>query len=247
MQPLNGKMTRTLIASISIFVTGTSWAQQHGQHDGHAEHAETKNEARIGDAYPLTVDVVSGASLTEMKQPLVVLHRGRELRFASQQGVDTFKARPGNYLKKADALIIKQQMKIYPLQTCPVSTGKLGGMGDPIDLVYGNRLVRFCCSRCVSRFKKNSEKYLAELDQAVIKAQKADYQFQTCVVSGDEFGGDMGEPIEMVVGNRFLKLCCKGCIKMFEKNPAKFLAKFADSPEENHGGMKGNNHEGHDH
>ncbi len=36
----------------------------------------------------------------------------------------------------------------------------------------------------------------------------------------------MGEPINYVSGNRLVRLCCKGCIKTFRKDPTKFTAKI---------------------
>lgn len=60
---------------------------------------------------------------------------------------------------KAEALIPS-----YPLQTCLVSGDKLGSMGEPIDALYGDRLIRFCCKGCVKSFNKNPDKYLRKLD-----------------------------------------------------------------------------------
>jgi len=60
----------------------------------------------------------------------------------------------------------------YPLKTCVVSGEELGGnMGGAIDYVYHkegqpDRLVRFCCKRCVAKFEKDPEKYLKTIDEA---------------------------------------------------------------------------------
>lgn len=59
----------------------------------------------------------------------------------------------------------------YPLTTCVVSGEPLGEMGEPIDYIYKqegkpDRLVKFCCKMCVSKFKKDPAKYLAKLDAA---------------------------------------------------------------------------------
>jgi hypothetical protein len=69
-------------------------------------------------------------------------------------------------MKKLGAAIIAAQKPTYPLTTCVVTGEKLGSMGDPVDYVYGNRLVRLCCSACVPKFTKNPGKYLAMLDAA---------------------------------------------------------------------------------
>ena len=51
----------------------------------------------------------------------------------------------------------------YPLQTCFVSGDRLD---DPIDALYGERLLRFCCKGCLRSFNKNPAKYLPKIDSA---------------------------------------------------------------------------------
>ena len=51
----------------------------------------------------------------------------------------------------------------YPLKTCFVSGDKLD---DPVDALYGGRLLRFCCKGCLRSFNKNPSKYLPRLDSA---------------------------------------------------------------------------------
>ena len=52
----------------------------------------------------------------------------------------------------------------YPLKTCLVSGDELGGMGETVNALYGERLIRFCCKGCVKSFNKNPSKYLPKLD-----------------------------------------------------------------------------------
>ncbi len=59
---------------------------------------------------------------------------------------------------------------------------------------------------------------------------KDKYPLTTCVVSGDKLG-EMGEPVsytykEAGKPDRVIQFCCKDCIKDFEKEPAKYLAKL---------------------
>jgi hypothetical protein len=55
------------------------------------------------------------------------------------------------------------------------------------------------------------------------KADKAKpYPLATCIVSGEKLGG-MGEPYVFVHEGREIKLCCKSCLKDFNKAPAKYL------------------------
>lgn len=54
-------------------------------------------------------------------------------------------------------------VKAYPLKTCVVTGNDLGSMGDEQRIVYQGQEVKFCCTPCVEKFKKNPEKYLAKL------------------------------------------------------------------------------------
>jgi hypothetical protein len=66
-------------------------------------------------------------------------------------------------------------------------------------------------------------------------ASVAAYPLTTCVVSGDKLeDGDMGPPINYVYKeagkpDRLVRLCCKGCIKKFNKEPAKYLKMIDDA------------------
>ena len=52
-----------------------------------------------------------------------------------------------------------------------------------------------------------------------------------CPVSGEKVGGSMGKPVEYAYKqagkpDRLVFFCCKDCIRDFEKEPAKYLAKL---------------------
>jgi YHS domain-containing protein len=51
------------------------------------------------------------------------------------------------------------------------------------------------------------------------------YPLKTCVVS-DEKLGDMGDPYVFTYQGREVKLCCKGCLDDFNKEPAKYVKKI---------------------
>jgi len=55
------------------------------------------------------------------------------------------------------------------------------------------------------------------------------YPLKTCVVSGDKLG-EMGKPFVYAYEGREIKFCCKGCLKDFKKDPAKYL-KMIDEAE----------------
>ena len=51
----------------------------------------------------------------------------------------------------------------------------------------------------------------------------------TCPVSGEKLGGDMGKPYVFVYQGQEVKLCCPGCKKDFDKDPAKYIKKIQDA------------------
>jgi len=87
-------------------------------------------------------------------------------------------------------------------------------------------------------FATGSSVFAAETSAAVAAdsaAGVAAYPLTTCVVSGDKLeAGDMGPIIEYVhkeegKPDRLVRLCCKGCVKDFKKDSAKFLKKIDDA------------------
>jgi hypothetical protein len=57
-------------------------------------------------------------------------------------------------------------------------------------------------------------------------AKPKPYPLKTCVVSDEKLGGDMGDPYVFTYEGREVKLCCKACLKDFNKEPAKYLKKM---------------------
>jgi hypothetical protein len=63
----------------------------------------------------------------------------------------------------------------------------------------------------------------------------AAYPLTTCVVSGEKLGSpDMGPPVDYIhkesgKPDRLVRFCCKGCIKDFKKDPAKYLKMIDDA------------------
>jgi hypothetical protein len=54
------------------------------------------------------------------------------------------------------------------------------------------------------------------------------YPLKTCLVSGQGLGG-MGDPYVFTYQGREIKLCCKGCLKQFNKEPASYLKKLDEA------------------
>ena len=191
------------------------------------ETKETPKEAPPKAIYPLDTCPLSGKKLGSEGAPVIYDHKGRELRFPSKDCIQAFMKDPEGSLAKIDAAIIQQQLPTYPMTTCPVSDDKLGGeMGEPVNRVYQNRLVRFCCPSCLKEFEKDPVKILAKRDATVIAKEKLGYPLATCPVSGDKLGGEMGDPVDYVFANRLVRFCCPSCFKDFAKDPWKSMAKI---------------------
>lgn len=123
-----------------------------------------------------------------------------------------------------DAAVVKAQLPSYPLDKCAVSGEALGSMGDPIDLVVEGKLVRLCCKGCAKPVRKDPAKFVAKVDEAVVAAQAKSYPLKKCLISGEPVDS-MGGPLNLVHGTRLVQLCCKGCKKAFEKDPAKHMVR----------------------
>ncbi len=77
---------------------------------------------------------------------------------------------------------------------------------------------------------KQTEQQAAPASQAKPVEQPAQqaaqaYPINWCVVSGEKLG-EMGAPVEYNYNGRQIKFCCKNCVKTFEKQPARYLAKL---------------------
>jgi YHS domain-containing protein len=67
----------------------------------------------------------------------------------------------------------------------------------------------------------------AEANSADATPPKPD-QLTTCPVSGEKLG-EMGKPYVFTYQGQEVKLCCSGCKKDFDKDPAKYIKKIQDA------------------
>ncbi len=114
-------------------------------------------------SYPLDSCVVGGGKLGSMGEPIDYVAGTRLVRFCCKGCISGFQKDPGKAMAKINAALIEAQKKTYPLKTCLVSGEELGSMGEPIDYLYGTRLVRLCCKSCVREFEKKPRQLLAKL------------------------------------------------------------------------------------
>lgn len=223
-------------------------ASSHGEQQA---KTDDKDEP-VGDPYTLGTCPVTGQKLGSMGDPIIHDHNGREIRFCCSGCVAKFEKEAATYLEKIDEDMIEQQLAFYPVETCPVNGEKLGSMGDPINYVHNNRLVRFCCKGCFGMFAPNPAKFLEKLDRAAIEKQMPDYPLASCPVTGQKLDA-MGKPVDIVVAGRLIRLCCEGCKNQVRKDPLKYLAKLDTGPQDEpaaeiHGSREASEgHEGHKH
>jgi len=173
----------------------------------------------VGDPYPLDKCPLTGKALTADSPSAV--KDGREFKFCCGGCKGKLETDTASVISKADAAITEKEKPAYPLDTCIMSGEKLGDKA--VDAVINNRLVRFCCANCVEGFKKDVAGNMKKLDTAVIEKQKASYASKKCPVSGEELGS-MGDPLNVVIANQMVSLCCKGCEKKLRAEPAKYIA-----------------------
>ena len=55
------------------------------------------------------------------------------------------------------------------------------------------------------------------------------YPLKTCIVSGEKLDGEMGKAYLFTYQGREIKLCCKSCLKDFDKEPSKYLKKIEEA------------------
>jgi YHS domain-containing protein len=232
------------IAAIAIGV-GPASAQAHDPAKPHHDEAAAQTQKRVGDPYPFDTCPITGKKLGAMGDPVVALYDGREVRFCCPACPKKFDQDKAANLAKLDEKIVKDQLAIYPLKTSVVNGKALPD--KPVDVVYGNRLVRVSDEADKAEFMKDPAKHLAALNKAVIEQQGKNYPLMTCPVSGDKYGGDMGDPKDVVIAGRLLRLCCNDCRKELEKDPAKFIAKVDEARKGKAGKPEDAHHGDHDH
>ena len=218
-------------AKRDAFVTnskaGRDIIAQHDDSD--AEPPETVDS----EPYTLATCPVSGERLGTMGDPIVKEIDGREVRFCCAMCVPRFEAAKEKYFDRIDREMVDDQMPFYPLTTCVVSGEPLPeGEDGSFDFIYKNGLIRLCCEMCAQDFDAKPGAYLAKLDDAAGGQQRSDYPLSVCMVSGEKLGS-MGEPTDMIVAGRLIRLCCLMCEPKVKAEPTKYLGRLEKAREEN--------------
>lgn len=178
--------------------------------------------ARVGDAYSLDTCPVSGEKLGSMGDPVVLVNNGKEVRLCCAGCQKKYDANAETMDKDIDAKLMAAQEASYPAKTCINSGADLKDGG--VSFIAGNRLFKTCCENCKAKVTADPAAFIAKLDKQVAEAQAADYKATTCPISGKPLGD---APVDVVVANKLVKLCCEGCKKGVDKDPAATLSKIS--------------------
>jgi len=184
--------------------------------------------------YPLRPDATRGAATN-------VLHLALDLAKvpdSRMQTAFTISGIPGQpsaqFAQKFHITRSPAEVAIAQQKICPVSGKALGSMGAPPAVRIGDRDVYVCCAGCTNALKANPQKYLAKLTPTgpvkATRAGAAAVAFQkTCPVMNKPLNA-MGGPWKFNVRGRDVFVCCPGCTKAIEREPAKYLAMLPTPP-----------------
>lgn len=193
------------------------------------QDAEAKPQEMEVEPYTVTTCPVSGEALGSMGEPVEVTIQERLVKLCCKGCTKKLEAEPQKYLDVIDAALAAQQRPYYMVDTCVVSGEPLveDGKDIGVDVVIKNRLFRVCCKGCIKKLEKDPARYRDVLNEKIAAAQRPHYPLDHCLVRGEKGElGSMGEPYEVVVGNRLARFCCKGCLPKFQEKSATFLAQL---------------------
>jgi hypothetical protein len=125
-------------------------------------------------------------------------------------------------LSREDRQLVEAQ------QYCPIMVkNRLGVMGTPVKVMVKDQPVFLCCNGCRAKALANPDRTLDSV--AALKAKVADAEISAslsklspedrrlaeaqgyCPIMTDNRLGVMGPPVKILIGNRPVFLCCKGC------------------------------------
>ncbi len=173
-------------------------------------------DGKGGLAAPVNLSQIVGRQI-ELDFQLVGLP-GSGRRTLSLQEVTTI---PVGQQQLAAAAIARQKI-------CPVSGKPLGSMGGPVAVDVDGQTVYACCAGCVPAIESDPAKYASGRPTIRVTtstaADAARIAEQAMCPVMDEPLGSMGQPVKVVIGDKPIYLCCKGCVKKIQAQPAKYLA-----------------------
>lgn len=173
------------------------------------------------DAFYLSRCVMCPSSLGSKGDSVDFAIEGREIRLCSDACRALFERAPTEGWSRVDRAMMEDQRPHYPLRVSIISGEPLAE--QPIDVIWGNRLFRVNTERERDELLRDPETSLRALDRAVIDAQRPTYGLpDKCPVQGDILESDT--PIDIVVANRMIRVCCSDCVRTVRARPSQYLA-----------------------
>ena len=127
-----------------------------------AKLAEKQKAAQIA-IYPLKTCAVSKEELGSMGEPVQLMLEGTLVQLCCKSCTKKAMAKPAEMAQKVkDAAYAAQQKTANT--TCPVGGEKLED--KVVEVMFGTKLVRFCCEKCAAKFEQDPAKYEAKLAPA---------------------------------------------------------------------------------
>lgn len=203
-----------LISTVAGIFGGRAMAQQAGD----------SANAAAGDVFPLLKCPACESPLGGTDK--ILREDNREIRACDQECLEKLQADYFSFLEAIDEEIIFEQGDDYPLKTCLVDGTPLEEK-DGASFVFRNRLFRVCCDDCRYKIEEEPAKYFAKLNAAVVKAQKAAYPIETCIVSKQPLGK---KTVDHVCANLLVRLADPDQIARFNERPGKYLEDLRELP-----------------
>lgn len=202
---------------------------------------------------PLVFSLALGLIASSFGSLSAVAHEGEDHAGHDQQAMMKAEKKIKDALSSLsadDQKLVKQQ------RFCPIMTyDRLGAMGTPLKVMIEGKPVFLCCKACTDDAVaggaktvktvmklRDSTATLAKLpmdERMAVEAQKY------CAVANTSFLGSMGAPIKLEVDGKPVYLCCGGCTKKAQANPAAVLAKAEELKKA--GTLEGHDHAAHKH
>jgi len=127
-----------------------------------AKLAERQKAAQLAN-YPLKTCVVSKEELGSMGEPVKLMLDGTRVQVCCKSCTKKATAKPAEMAQKVkDAAYAAQQKTANT--TCPVGGEKLED--KVVEVMFGTKLVRFCCEKCAAKFEQEPAKYADKLTPA---------------------------------------------------------------------------------
>lgn len=159
-------MSRLLLlaAALTLGACASTKSADHDGHDHDHDHEPMVLEV-VEEAYPLSECPVSGQPLPAEGYAAVTLG-DLEARFCCPACATTAAGDPETWGPIVEDALIEAQLAGYPLTTCVVGGHDLGSMGEPVNMLAGDTLVRLCCAGCAGAVAADPETFATKVADA---------------------------------------------------------------------------------